>query len=73
MSSLTILKNLTIEKGFWNKENLVFCFENGKKLTIKTFTKILQKLLYTHMPNNTKSKSKTNPEKIRRSSRENGD
>jgi len=49
MSSLTILKHMTIEKELWKKENPVFCFENGKNLTIKSFNEILQKLLYPHM------------------------
>jgi hypothetical protein len=48
-SCLLNLKNMAETLNIFNVHTPVFCFENGKNLTIKKFSSILQKLLFRHM------------------------
>jgi hypothetical protein len=40
---------MAIEKKILNLDEPVFCFANGKNLTVKNFNVILRELLFTHM------------------------
>jgi hypothetical protein len=49
VSSILNLRKMAIEEKILNLDEPVFCFANGKNLTVKNFNVILRELLFPHM------------------------